>query len=169
MEGKTNGVAQHDDVQRELDDAAAEAQRLADVAIAEAQGKADKARKAAEANRELHARTVFAAALAKLEPYVGYFGKREKNKVIKLLDIKASDLGKDDDASEGSSVAPAKKSEKRQPKFQLPNGDTWAGTARKKASFDTWPASAEGKAWLKDHKAKNPGSEDIYPRYPFTP
>ena len=49
----------------------------------------------------------------------------------------------------------------RAPKFQIPDGTTWAGTGRQPKAFLAWAETAEGKAWKKKH----PDQE--WPAHPF--
>ncbi len=49
----------------------------------------------------------------------------------------------------------------RAPKFQIPDGTTWAGTGRQPKAFLAWAETAEGKAWKKN----NPDQE--WPAHPY--
>ncbi|HHA2776183.1 MULTISPECIES: H-NS family nucleoid-associated regulatory protein [Stenotrophomonas maltophilia group] len=89
----------------------------------------------------------FAGVYEILQQFGQHYTTKQKNDLKALLEPR-----KAVSASAGIS---------RAPKFQIPDGTTWAGTGRQPKAFLAWAETAEGKAWKKKH----PDQE--WPAHPF--
>lgn len=89
----------------------------------------------------------FAGVYETLQQFGQHYTTKQKNDLKALLEPR-----KTVSASAGIS---------RAPKFQIPDGTTWAGTGRQPKAFLAWAETAEGKAWKKKH----PDQE--WPAHPF--
>jgi len=89
----------------------------------------------------------FAGVFETLQQFGQHYTSKQKNELKALLEPR-----KAVSASAGIS---------RAPKFQIPDGTTWAGTGRQPKAFLAWAETAEGKAWKKKH----PDQE--WPAHPF--
>ncbi|HEL3853011.1 TPA: H-NS histone family protein [Stenotrophomonas maltophilia] len=89
----------------------------------------------------------FAGVYETLQQFGQHYTTKQKNDLKALLEPR-----KPSSASTGIS---------RAPKFQIPDGTTWAGTRRQPKAFLAWAETAEGKAWKKKH----PDQE--WPAHPF--
>jgi len=82
-----------------------------------------------------------------LQQFAQHYTTKQKNDLKALLEPR-----KAVSASAGIS---------RAPKFQIPDGTTWAGTGRQPKAFLAWAETAEGKAWKKN----SPDQE--WPAHPY--
>ncbi|MFY0186124.1 H-NS family nucleoid-associated regulatory protein [Stenotrophomonas rhizophila] len=89
----------------------------------------------------------FAGVYETLVQFGRHYSTKQKNDLRALLEQRP--------------VAPAKTGASRAPKFQIPDGTTWAGTGRQPKAFLAWSQTSEGKAWKKKH----PDQE--WPAHPF--
>lgn len=89
----------------------------------------------------------FAGVYETLQQFGQHYTTKQKNDLKALLEPR-----KAVSASGGIS---------RAPKFQIPDGTTWAGTGRQPKAFLAWAETAEGKAWKKN----NPDQE--WPAHPY--
>lgn len=89
----------------------------------------------------------FAGVYETLQQFGQHYTTKQKNDLKALL--------------EPRKVVSASAGISRAPKFQIPDGTTWAGTGRQPKAFLAWAETAEGKAWKKKH----PGQE--WPAHPF--
>jgi len=89
----------------------------------------------------------FAGVYETLQQFAQHYTTKQKNDLKALLEPR-----KAVSASAGIS---------RAPKFQIPDGTTWAGTGRQPKAFLAWAETAEGKAWKKN----NPDQE--WPAHPY--
>ena len=89
----------------------------------------------------------FAGVYEILQQFGQHYTTKQKNDLKALLEPR-----KAVSASAGIS---------RAPKFQIPDGTTWAGTGRQPKAFLAWAETAEGKAWKKN----NPDQE--WPAHPY--
>ncbi len=89
----------------------------------------------------------FAGVYETLQQFAQHYTTKQKNDLKALLEARKS-------TSSSTGVS-------RAPKFQIPDGTTWAGTGRQPKAFVAWAETAPGKAWKKKH----PDQE--WPAYPF--
>jgi len=89
----------------------------------------------------------FAGVYETLQQFGPHYTAEKKNDLKALL--------------ERRHAATTKTGTSRPPKFQIPDGTTWAGTGRQPSAFLAWAETAEGKAWKKKH----PDQE--WPAHPF--
>lgn len=89
----------------------------------------------------------FAGVYETLQQFGQHYTTKQKNDLKALLEPRKS-------ASASAGIS-------RAPKFQIPDGTTWAGTGRQPKAFLAWAETAEGKAWKKKH----PDQE--WPAHPF--
>lgn len=89
----------------------------------------------------------FAGVYETLQQFGQHYTTKQKNDLKALLEPR-----KTVSASAGIS---------RAPKFQIPDGTTWAGTGRQPKAFLAWAETAEGKAWKKKHPDRE------WPAHPF--
>jgi len=89
----------------------------------------------------------FAGVYETLQQFGQHYTTKQKNDLRALLEPRKS--------------VPASAGISRAPKFQIPDGTTWAGTGRQPKAFLAWAETAEGKAWKKKH----PDQE--WPAHPF--
>ncbi|HEL5613657.1 hypothetical protein D7Y57_04040 [Stenotrophomonas maltophilia] len=88
----------------------------------------------------------FAGVYETLQQFGHHYTTKQKNDLKALLEPRKS--------ASASAIS-------RAPKFQIPDGTTWAGTGRQPKAFLAWAETAEGKAWKKKH----PDQE--WPAHPF--
>lgn len=89
----------------------------------------------------------FAGVYETMQQFGPHYTTKQKNDLKALL--------------EPRHAATTKTGTSRPPKFQIPDGTTWAGTGRQPSAFLAWAETAEGKAWKKKH----PDQE--WPAHPF--
>lgn len=89
----------------------------------------------------------FAGVYETLQQFGQHYTTKQKNDLKALL--------------EPRKVVSASAGISRAPKFQIPDGTTWAGTGRQPKAFLAWAQTAEGKAWKKKH----PDQE--WPAHPY--
>ncbi len=75
-----------------------------------------------------------------MQQFGQHYTTKQKNDLRALLEPRKS--------------VPASAGISRAPKFQIPDGSTWAGTGRQPKAFLAWAETAEGKAWK---EAPGPG------------
>ncbi|EPG2130050.1 hypothetical protein QEK70_000176 [Stenotrophomonas maltophilia] len=89
----------------------------------------------------------FAGVYETLQQFGQHYTTKQKNDLKALLEPR-----KAVSASAGIS---------RAPKFQIPDGTTWAGTGRQPKAFLAWAETAEGKTWKKKHPDQD------WPAHPY--
>lgn len=89
----------------------------------------------------------FAGVYETLQQFAQHYTTKQKNDLKALLEPRKA-------VSASAGISPA-------PKFQIPDGTTWAGTGRQPKAFLAWAETAEGKAWKKN----NPDQE--WPAHPY--
>ena len=83
----------------------------------------------------------FAGVYETLQQFGPHYTTKQKNDLKALL--------------EPRHAATTKTGTSRPPKFQIPDGTTWAGTGRQPSAFLAWAETAEGKAWKRNTRTKN--------------
>lgn len=89
----------------------------------------------------------FAGVYETLQQFGPHYTTKQKNDLKALLEPRKA-------VSAGAGIS-------RAPKFQIPDGTTWAGTGRQPKAFLAWAQTSEGKAWKKKH----PDQE--WPAHPY--